>query len=285
MGPRKAVRLPGGQRLSFIECGPVDHGGSCPTVLLLHGINGNATSWLPQLKALAPQLRMIAWDAPGYGCSEPAVDSIAGMARAALEFAAAIGTGPLAVVGHSMGGLVAMQMAIQQPSMVSRLVLSCTHPGHGQTGSTAPGTRYAKRLEELKHLPSASYGERRAAGMLPPDTAPEIFRAIAAIAAESRLAGVTASAHAVQTANLRAELKWITAPALVITCGLDRVTPLALSKPLLEQLPDVRHHRLQGLGHAPYYEDPERFNDAILPFLLNRENAPALITRQGGAGA
>lgn len=257
--PRSIVRLAHG-RLSYLE------NGSGTPVLFLHGLNGNGSSWVDQLSALAPSMRMWAWDAPGYGESDVAGNSVTDLARVAIDFLETCGIGPVNLVGHSMGGLVAMKIAIMKPELVQKLVLSCTHPGHGLTDGA--NDRYQRRLRELEELPKEEYGRRRAKGMLPEDTSEAMFQRVAAIAAESRLEGVMNAAWAIQTANLIPELSKIQAKTLVITCDKDSVAPLKKAEPLLDHIPNVQHLELKGLGHAPYLEDARRFNAAVSEFLL-----------------
>ncbi|BEH13148.1 MULTISPECIES: alpha/beta fold hydrolase [Marinobacter] len=257
--PRSIVRLAHG-RLSYL------HSGSGTPVLFLHGLNGNGSSWVDQLSALAPFMEMWAWDAPGYGESDVAGSSVTALARVAIEFLSHCHQGPVNVVGHSMGGLVAMKIAILRPDLVNRLILSCTHPGHGLTDGA--NERYQRRLRELAELPKAEYGKRRATGMLPEGTDDTIFQRVADIAAESRQEGVANAALAIQTANLIPELARIQAPTQVITCDRDSVAPLTKAQPLLDHIPDVHHLELRGLGHAPYLEDAKQFNSAVSSFLL-----------------
>jgi len=259
--PRSIVRLANG-RLSYLE------NGSGTPVLFLHGLNGNGSSWVYQLSALAPTKKMWAWDAPGYGESDVAGDSVTDLANVAIEFLTACDTGPVNIVGHSMGGLVAMKIAIMKPGLVKRLILSCTHPGHGLSDQEGANERYQRRLRELKELPKDEYGRRRAKGMLPDDTSDVVFKRVADIAAESRPEGVVNAAWAIQTANLVPELARIQAPTLVITCDKDSVAPLKKAQPLLDNISDVRHLELKGLGHAPYLEDARRYNAAVSDFLI-----------------
>jgi pimeloyl-ACP methyl ester carboxylesterase len=258
---RSIVRLAHG-RLSYLE------NGSGAPVLFLHGLNGNGASWVDQLSALAPSMKMWAWDAPGYGDSDVAGNSVEDLARVAIEFLTACDTGPVNLVGHSMGGLVAMKIAILKPELVKRLILSCTHPGHGLSDSEGANERYQRRLRELEELPKDEYGRRRATGMLPDNTSETVFQKVANIAAESRPEGVVNAAWAIQTANLVPELAQITAPTLVITCDKDSVAPLKKAQPLLDHIPDVRHLEFRGLGHAPYFEDAGRYNAAVSDFLI-----------------
>lgn len=259
--PRSSIQLSHG-RLSYFE------NGSGTPVLFLHGLNGNGSSWMDQLEALAPSLKMWAWDAPGYGESDVAGDTVASLAQVAIEFIKSRDAGPVHIVGHSMGGLVAMAVAMTEPALVDRLILSCTHPGHGLSDREGANERYQRRLRELEELPKEEYGRRRAKGMLPDGTAEAVFAKAARIAAESRPEGVVNAAWAIQTAHLVPDLNKIQAPTLVITCDQDSVAPLNKAQPLLDHIADVRHLELKGLGHAPYIEDARRYNAAVSDFLL-----------------
>lgn len=261
---RQRIRLSHGT-LSYL------HKGDGPPVVFFHGLNGNAESWLRQLDGLAGSLEMWAWDAPGYGDSDPGGDQLDNLAAAALAFIERVKTGPVHLVGHSMGGLVAMAVAVRAPERVRRLVLSCTHPGHGLSGADAADERYRRRLRELSELPPAEYGARRARGMLPEGTDPMVVAEVARIAAAARAEGMAAAALAIQRANLQAELPRIQAPTLVLTADRDRVAPLAKARPLLDGIADVRHRVLEGLGHAPYIEDSAAYNALLADFLLRSE--------------
>lgn len=271
MNQTNKVSSPAARSSVMLEHGRISYlgRGEGEPMVLLHGINGNASSWEPQLETFSANGRVIAWDAPGYGGSDVVGDDLADLARAAIAFIRRVAVVPVTLVGHSMGGLVAMKVAILAPSLVKRLVLSCTHPGHALSRQGEADERYKRRLDELSNLSPQEYGQRRAKGMLPAGTAAAVSQRVADIAAESRLEGVTAAAWAIQTADLKPELVRIQVPTLVITCDQDTVAPLTKAQPLLASIPDVRHVALSGLGHAPYLEDPHRFNAALAAFLAS----------------
>lgn len=250
-------------RITFLEAG------SGMPVLMLHGLNGNARSWMPQLTGLADRFRIVAWDAPGYGGSDLAGSGIVDFARAGLELIGELFSEPVALVGHSFGGTIAMQMIALEPTRFSRVVFSCTHPGHGRSTDHSAAQRYNRRIEQFKTLPREEYGRRRARGMLPEGTPHDVFDTVAAVAAEARLEGTQAASQAMERCDLRPALPQIAIPALVITCGSDPVVKLERAMPLIESLPHCRHVRLPGLGHAPYYEDPDLYNSTISDFLTS----------------
>ncbi|KAF0805202.1 alpha/beta hydrolase fold protein [Alcanivorax sp. S71-1-4] len=260
---RLSLRLSHGN-LSYL------HAGRGIPVVFFHGLNGSAESWLNQLNALDCELEMWAWDAPGYGASDPGGDALDDLAHTAIAFIEHITERPINLVGHSMGGLVAMRVAMLRPELVDRLVLSCTHPGHGLTGGNEADERYQRRLRELSEMPAQQYGERRAKGMLPAGTRDAVFREVARIAATARAEGMGRAALAIQRANLKPDLALIRAPTLVLTADQDTVAPLSKAAPLLEGITDVRHRVFEGLGHAPNIEDGCRYNAVLTDFLVSR---------------
>src|SRR5918997_3109621 len=99
--------------------------GGDPPVLFLHGLGGNWTAWLENLPAAAREHRVVAVDLPGFGKSRPASDgiSIPGYARTIERFCDEVGLQRFVVVGSSLGGWVAAELALRVPSRVHALVL------------------------------------------------------------------------------------------------------------------------------------------------------------------
>ena len=96
-------------------------------MVLIHGSGMNARSWVRQLNALAGRLRLAALDLPGHGESDPAPrTSVEDYAGAVCDFIAALKSGPALVVGHSLGGAVAIALAARRPELVRGLVLIAT---------------------------------------------------------------------------------------------------------------------------------------------------------------
>lgn len=112
--------------------------GSGPAVVFLHGLLGNADSWVLQFADLAASHRVVAWDAPGYGGSSPLGPDIAAYADALAVLLARLGLEGATVVGHSMGGVVAALAAARPASLIGRVVLSCSHPGYAAPPDTPP---------------------------------------------------------------------------------------------------------------------------------------------------
>jgi esterase len=121
-GPRDAVVRVGDLALHYVEWGPVD----APPVVLLHGITGHARVWDRLARALAARFRVLALDQRGHGDSAAPADAdyrVAAMAADLAGFADALHLRRLSLVGHSLGGRIAIAYAAEHADRVDRLVL------------------------------------------------------------------------------------------------------------------------------------------------------------------
>ena len=105
-----------------------DRGSDDSVVLLLHGFGGDLDNWLFNLDALAEKHRVLALDLPGHGESGKTIPepSISGLAKFVCKFLEAVGVPSANIVGHSMGGAIAMQMVVKHPESVDSLGLICS---------------------------------------------------------------------------------------------------------------------------------------------------------------
>ena len=131
---QRLVALPSGSQVAWREAG---NSASDFAVVLLHGISSGAASWLgiaQQLQALRPGVRVLGWDAPGYGDSTPlpaAAPSDADYASALAQSLQALGVRHCLLVGHSLGALMAAHFAVDAPEVVQQLVLISPAGGYG----------------------------------------------------------------------------------------------------------------------------------------------------------
>ncbi len=240
--------------------------GQGPAVVFLHGLAGNSMSWVRQYPCFPGQV--VAWDAPGFGRSEAVAPDVDVFAETLAELLDHLGCARFALVGHSMGGVVAARLAARRPDRVTHLVLSCSHPGYGEPADSPVQPRIAERVRELATLGGAEYGRIRARGLFPAGTAPgEPMELAARIAAEVRPEGIRCSTRMLQLADNRPILPRLTMPILVVTGGRDPVVKPTLTEALRSLTPSARHVTLPGLGHAPYLEDPAAYNAVVGAFL------------------
>ncbi len=130
----RLVALPTGAQVAWREAGDSRRDFA---VVMLHGISSGAASWLgvvQQLQALQPGLRVLAWDAPGYGASTAlaaAAPTDADYAQVLAQSLKALGVQRCLLVGHSLGALMVSRFAVDAPDMVQQLVLISPAGGYG----------------------------------------------------------------------------------------------------------------------------------------------------------
>jgi 3-oxoadipate enol-lactonase len=256
----------GGVRLAY------ELRGSGEPVLLVHGLGYARWGWEPVADPLAEEFLVVLFDNRGIGESDvpPGPYAVAELARDACAVLDAAGIERAHVVGTSLGGMVAQEVALSFPERVERLVLACTTPG-GAGAYAMPAQTVALMLE-AQELPLEQALRRFVKNALSPRTVaghPELVERILAF----RLAnpfdpgGWQAQAAAGASFDRLARLGEIRAPTLVVTGTDDNVVDPRNSELLASRLPDARLERFPGTGHLFFWEEPERFNELVREFL------------------
>lgn len=251
-------------KLSFRAQGEGD------AIVFLHGLMGSSKSWVFQFEHFARHHRMIAWDAPGFGQSDLVEVSIDAYVEALRELIDTLGKNKVVLVGHSMGGTVAARYAAKYPEKVSRLVLSCTHPGYALPETAPISEKFEKRMRELGEIGPQAYGLRRAKDLLPMPVVPGVLEYAAQVAAESNPEGLRRATRMLQLADNRPLLPTLSMPVLVLTGGIDTVVAPQLAADLLRLTPVTRHVDMPGIAHAPYFQAPDYYNGLIDGFLSGK---------------
>ncbi|MGN7104775.1 alpha/beta fold hydrolase [Ralstonia holmesii] len=150
-----------------------------PAVVLLHGISSSAASWLPCAQVLSQSMRVLAWDAPGYGHSTPleqATPCAADYSVRLQAWLAALHVTPDAIVGHSLGALMASAYVAAAPTAMQPKCLLLLNPaqGYGQPGQEDKSRAVqAQRLATLDQLGIDGMAESRHAHLLRPNASDE----------------------------------------------------------------------------------------------------------------
>lgn len=256
--------------LAFDRSGPAG-----APVLLLHGIGGGRAIWRGTVAALAAAgFDAIAVDLPGYGDSlavpTGGVGTMADAVRAMMD---QLGLQQAAIVGHSMGGMVAQTLAAQTSQRVSSLVLACTSPAFGKPDGNWQARFVAERLAPL----DAGLGmPGLAAQLVPPMVGPAADASGVALAQQVMGAVPEATYRCVLAAIVafdgRAALPQLTMPTLCLAGALDKTAPPEVMRRMAERLPRARYAQIDGAGHIANVEQPQAFNNSLIQFL--QENRP-----------
>jgi len=273
-----------GVRLHYVEAGQGE------PVVLIHGLGASTFSFRYLIPELAQAYRVIALDLKGFGYSaRPAGGDYSQTAQAALveQAMARLGVERAAVIGHSMGGAVAMRLALLAPARISRLVLVASATDHEMRRGVLPA-RLFRPLLPLGAL--LAWHRRRVRRLwfrtavhdpahLTPDVLEGYFRS-------SRMKGHMRALGALLAHRSRDEPlapERIQQPALILWGEHDRWLPLARGEELARRIPNARLLPIRTAGHLPLEEQPESCNRAILAFLRSPEPPTGALQRESAA--
>lgn len=255
--------------------------GEGPPVVLVHGLGGVAENWLLNLAALAADWRVHVLDLPGFGRSgKPSLAySIPCFAAFLADYLEAHNLGRTCLIGNSLGGAIALQLALEHPERVSALVLADS-AGFSRHVPSALRLAMLPGIGEVLVRPSpllANWILRRCycdASLI----TEEMTRILGAVLDEP---GLTSSLLHILRQLLRhqsaqsvevflAGLRTLAVPSLVIWGREDRVLPVGDAYTAAAVLPDVELEIFERCGHLPQMECAELFNQRVIDFLKRR---------------
>jgi pimeloyl-ACP methyl ester carboxylesterase len=265
--------------------------GTGSPLLLLHGHEQSASSWRWVIPTLARTHRVLALSLPGHGASAPAVGGYApgrDLAPFVAGFLDTVGVGPLDVVGHSVGGAVALRLALADPWRVRTLTLvdsaglgAAVHPLLALV--TLPVLGELAIL--LSQLPGGDLGRSTmSAAMLfaqPWRVPTEFFLEQHALGRRpGQLEVSTAMARALfdvtgQREVLLDHLHTLTVPTLVVWGAYDYVLPAFHAQAAVDRLPRGRLSVFPDCGHLPHVEDSDRFATVLSEWLTEQHDPAA----------
>ena len=254
-----ASLLASGVEVHFISIPSPESGGpGGPAVVFVHGAGGDHTVWGRQIVSLRGRAGILAMDLPGHGRSGRAAEhTIPRLAAILLETISGAGLHRPILVGHSMGGAVVLQAALDAQAALSGVVLVDS----GARLAVSP--RILQLLERdpagaLRGIARAAYAEGAPAEMIRQGE-----EALAHCGADILLADFRAC-NEFDVRNRVAELHL---PLLAICGSEDRLTVPKFSEWLVQQVPGACLHIVKGAGHLAMIERPDEVSEAILRFL------------------
>jgi pyruvate dehydrogenase E2 component (dihydrolipoamide acetyltransferase) len=268
--PTRTVEV-GGRRLRYLEQAPGEPAGD--PVVLLHGFGGDLNNWLFNTDKLAERRRVLALDLPGHGESAKDVGAgdVAGFAEVLGGFLDAVDAGRAHLVGHSMGGAVALAYALEQPDRVASLTLVAPAGlGDDINADYIDGFVAAERRRELKGVLELLFADQ---GLVSRKLVDDVLRYKRLDGVQEALGTVAGAMYPSgrQTTVLAGELDRLRAPVLVVWGGQDAVLPAAHAQALAGR---GRVEVLDGAGHSPHMEAANDVNRLVGGFLDEQEGEP-----------
>jgi pimeloyl-ACP methyl ester carboxylesterase len=241
--------------------------GAGEPLLLIHGLGYARWGWEPVVDGLAKSSEVLLFDNRGIGESDAPAGpySVRLMAEDAVAVLDAAGLERAHVLGTSLGGMVALQVALDRPERVDRLVLACTTPG-GPNAAPMPA-RTVRLMQEAPTLPLEVALRRFVENALGDPDAAIVDRIMEhRRATDQPPAAWAAQAAAGATFDVWDRVGEIRAPTLVLTGDEDAVVDPRNSELLAERIRDARLERVPG-GHLFFWEDPVTFVTLVKEFL------------------
>jgi pimeloyl-ACP methyl ester carboxylesterase len=271
-----------GVPINYVDVGS---GSEEEPVVLVHGLGGQWQNWLENIPRLAEERRVLALDLPGFGLSPEPDDgeiSIPGYGRYVDAFCEALGLGEVDVVGNSMGGFVAAEVAIQFPERVSRLVLVSAAGITSAEALQAPILTFARVATALatnsaaRHRQIAARPITRHASLALVARHPRLLKADLAYEGFFKGTGKPGFDDALRASleyDFRDRLPDVKVPTLIVWGEKDSIIPVRDATEFERLIPDSRKVVMRDTGHIPMAERPQAFNEVLTEFLA--ETGPA----------
>jgi len=238
--------------------------GDGPLVLFLHGIRGNRSNWAKQVDTFSQRYRAAAWDARGYGDSDdhPGALQFEYFSGDVLRVIEHFGVEKIHLVGLSMGGRIARNVALRWPERLRSLTLVSTSPGFD-----------AMPVEEVTRFVT----ERRTRSpenvrkLLGSRARPEAFDVLWESVTQTRDDSYRKTLEASVAQDRGAPIENIRVPTLVVAGDEDTVYPPGMAREVARRIPGAELTLIKGAGHLVNLERPGRFNEVVMDFLQRQE--------------
>jgi pimeloyl-ACP methyl ester carboxylesterase len=246
-----------------------ERSGSGPPLLLIMGLAGTALHWgEPFLERLRRDFEVIVYDHHGVGAStrlEGPISTVE-MARDAAGLLGALEIGSAHVVGISMGGMIAQELALAHPERVRTLVLGCTYPGGEGSALTSPEVSnriaVARRSGDRERATRMTWEANVSAAFVDD---PDAYAEYMAISRRRAVAVpvIVAQLKAISAHDTSARLHELTLPTLVIHGTEDEIIPVQNGRLVASYIPGARLEIFEGVGHLFFWERPDRSAELV----------------------
>jgi pimeloyl-ACP methyl ester carboxylesterase len=231
------------------------------SLVLLHGIGSNASTFVPLMAALPGDIDVVAWNAPGYAGSRPLdqAQPVPGdYAAALLRLLDAFAMDRIILCGHSLGALFAASFAARYPARVRALALVSPALGYRVAPGEKMPANVQARIDEVQTLDLETFAAKRAPRLVHAhESKPQIVAAVHDAMSAVNPHGYVQAAHALGVGDLLGDAAAIAAPASVAVGVEDVITPPANARKAYDALPHaLKFHEIAGAGHALPQENP-----------------------------
>ncbi len=268
-----------GERVGYDLGGPED----APFLVLLGSLGTNRQVWDGQVSLFSNWFRVVRVEHPGHdgGRAPKGPYTIEMLGQRVLGLIDVLGVGRAAIAGLSLGGLVAMWLAVEHPDRVEKLAVS------GSAPQFSPPAMWQARAEQVRAEGTAPLVEAALARWFTPafvGSHPEVISGYRAMFLGVDAEGYASCCDALSKGDITGQLGRITAPTLVLTGAKDPVVPPASAAATMQAIEGSSLSVLAGAAHLANVEQPDAFNSAVLDHLVGRQDERGLATRRAVLG-
>ena len=265
--------------------------GNGPDLVLLHGWGLNVRVWDGLVEELRDRHRLIAVDLPGHGKSPwtPGRNTPAEQAWLLHSTLAPI-SNRYSLLGWSLGGQIALDLAAAMPAQIEKLVLVATTPRF----TAAPDWPYGMKLEVITKMATQlrtdyqrtvrDFLDLQVRGSMDGNGVVEQLRRALSVHGEAKPEALEAGLNTLATSDLRPTVPHVRTPTLVIAGQNDRITAPGASRVLATTLPDARYVEMRRAAHAPFLSHRKEFTAVLEQFLRTSDADTAAATAAASAG-
>lgn len=240
--------------------------GQGPNLVILHGISSGSGSWIKQLQDLSQHFHVIAWDAPGYGESDPLQTdqpNATDYAKRLKDMLDALNLRNIVLVGHSLGALQAAAFASLYPEVLNALVLANLAQGYKGFDAEKQKEVFEKRPKMLKELGASGMAKSRGPHLVAHATA-DALQLIESVMQKISLIGFTQASYLLAYDSIQSYLIPEQHATHVVMGMSDGITP-ASDIQILAQDFQLKHcYEIEDAGHLSYLDQATQFNQILL---------------------
>jgi 3-oxoadipate enol-lactonase len=247
--------------------------GEGPPLLLLHGLGSASDDWQLQIPIFAGQFRVVAMDLRGHGHSDKPRGpySMRDFASDAVVLLDGLAIPRAHVLGLSLGGMVAQQLALDYPHRVSSLILVNTFPRFDPWEPRLL-RRIVQRVINFGEGGMEAVAEAVAASLFPRPTQRPLYEETVKRFARNDRGGYQASVQAILRFNVESRLREVRCPTLIVAGDRDRTVSWRQKVSIARRVAEARLAVIHDSGHASPLDQPAHFNRVVLEFLGKQEN-------------
>ena len=254
-----------GNKIRYLESGDSKH-----AIVLVHGLGGSAERWINVIPAFAKHYRVLVPDLIGFGYSDkPHADyTTKFLADFLAKFIDVVSADVPSMIGSSLGGQIAARFASTHHNSIKKLILVSPSGTMKHTmpsldayimAALFPSKQSAKTAFEMMDGTGKKIDESIITGFVERMNLPN-----AKLAFMSALLGLRDAEVIIP------KLKKILVPTMIVWGSKDSVIPIKYAKDFVSSIPNCKFYKMDGYGHTPYVQNPDRFVDVALDFLLDK---------------